>query len=83
MLPVVDAWNLGALLALWEHRTFVEAVLGGINPFDQWGVELGKTLARPIGQALIGGAPLPEDVDASTAALAAHASRLWRGAAGG
>ncbi len=80
MLPVVDAWNLGALLALWEHRTFVEAVLGGINPFDQWGVELGKTLAKPIGHALIGGAPLPEDVDASTAALAAHATRLWRGA---
>jgi glucose-6-phosphate isomerase len=76
MLPDVDAWNLGALIALWEHRTFVEAVLAGINPFDQWGVELGKSLARPIVRTLVDGAALPSDADASTAALAAHATRL-------
>jgi glucose-6-phosphate isomerase len=76
MLPVVDAWNLGALVALWEHRTCVEAALAGTNPFDQWGVELGKTLAKPIAAALIDGAPLPQGTDTSTAALAAHALRL-------
>ncbi len=45
--------QLGALLALYEHRTVVEGWLYGINPFDQWGVELGKTLATRIEQALL------------------------------
>ena len=48
LLPKLDARNLGALLALYEHRTFVESILMGINAFDQWGVELGKSLAKPI-----------------------------------
>lgn len=39
---------LGALIALHEHKVFVEALFYGLNPFDQWGVELGKTLARSI-----------------------------------
>jgi glucose-6-phosphate isomerase len=39
---------LGALLALYEHRTFVSGVVWGINSFDQWGVELGKLLAKDI-----------------------------------
>lgn len=39
---------LGALIALHEHKVFVEALLYGLNPFDQWGVELGKTLANAI-----------------------------------
>jgi glucose-6-phosphate isomerase len=43
--PALDARTLGALLALYEHRTFVEGILWGINPFDQFGVELGKILA--------------------------------------
>ncbi len=47
-MPEVNAHRLGQLIALYEHRTFVEAVLYGINPFDQFGVELGKTLAAPI-----------------------------------
>lgn len=38
--------TLGALVALYEHKTFVQAVIWGINPFDQWGVELGKRLAK-------------------------------------
>jgi glucose-6-phosphate isomerase len=79
LLPVVDARNLGALLALYEHRTFVEGVLCGINSFDQWGVELGKTLAKPIVAALADGTPLAQDTDASTRALVAHA-RLLGGA---
>jgi glucose-6-phosphate isomerase len=40
--------SLGALLAFYEHRTFTEAVLMGVNPFDQWGVELGKEMAGQL-----------------------------------
>ena len=54
---------LGALIAFYEHRTFVNAVLLGINPFDQFGVELGKNMARAIEE---GGM---DDFDASTRAL--------------
>jgi len=57
---------LGALLAFYEHRTFTQAVLAGINPFDQWGVELGKEMANALLPALEGGAT-PADLDASTA----------------
>ena len=45
LLPQLDAFHLGALMALYEHRTFVLSVLWGVNAFDQWGVELGKQLA--------------------------------------
>ncbi|SFF30601.1 glucose-6-phosphate isomerase [Fontimonas thermophila] len=48
LLPRLDAYHLGALLALYEHRTFVQSVIWDINPFDQWGVELGKQLAQQI-----------------------------------
>jgi len=58
----LDAATLGALIAFHEHRTFANAVLMGINPFDQFGVELGKEIARKIEQ---GG----ESFDASTEAL--------------
>jgi glucose-6-phosphate isomerase len=45
-LPRIDAFSLGALLALYEHRTFVQGVLWNVNTFDQWGVEIGKQLLR-------------------------------------
>ena len=57
-----DAAALGALIAFHEHRVFASAVLMGINPFDQFGVELGKQMAKAIEQ---GG----EEFDASTEAL--------------
>jgi len=59
--------SLGALLAFYEHRTFTEAVLMGVNPFDQWGVELGKEMA---GQLLgpLQGKTEAQGLDASTAA---------------
>ncbi|HEY7840931.1 MAG TPA: glucose-6-phosphate isomerase [Gammaproteobacteria bacterium] len=44
----LDPHTLGMLLALYEHRVFVQAHVWGINPFDQWGVELGKELARSL-----------------------------------
>nr|WP_317892979.1 glucose-6-phosphate isomerase [uncultured Sphingomonas sp.] len=46
LLDQVDARTLGALIAFYEHRTFVSAALLGINPFDQFGVELGKEMAK-------------------------------------
>jgi glucose-6-phosphate isomerase len=76
LLPTLDARTLGALIALYEHRTFVEGVMYGINSFDQWGVELGKTLAGPLAAALVNGDPLPEGTDASTRALVEHARTL-------
>ena len=48
LLQRLDARSLGALIAFYEHRTFANAVLLGINPFDQFGVELGKEMARAI-----------------------------------
>jgi glucose-6-phosphate isomerase len=59
---------LGALLALYEHKTFVEGVIWDINSFDQWGVELGKVLARAILKDAEAGAP-SATLDPSTTAL--------------
>ena len=44
--------SFGALLAMYEHSVFAQATIWGINPFDQWGVELGKTLATGLAEAL-------------------------------
>ncbi|MGV1771052.1 glucose-6-phosphate isomerase [Agrobacterium vitis] len=66
---------LGRLIALYEHRVFVEGVLFGINSFDQWGVELGKELATgllPVVQGKAG----TDGQDASTAGLVAALSNL-------
>ena len=67
LLDRLDPERLGALIALYEHKTFVEGVLWGINSFDQWGVELGKTLAMRVLAELEGGAEGRHDP--STAAL--------------
>ena len=72
LMPEVSAYRLGQLLALYEHRTFVEAMLYGINPFDEFGVEYGRTLAGPIAAALSADAALPLDTDASTRGLVAY-----------
>ncbi|HEY2862943.1 MAG TPA: glucose-6-phosphate isomerase [Casimicrobiaceae bacterium] len=77
LLPELNARRLGQLIALFEHRTFVEGVLLGINSFDQWGVELGKALAAPLFSALKGGVE-PSGADASTLGLAAHVNALNR-----
>ena len=52
VLRKLDPRGLGALLALYEHKVFVQSVVWGINPFDQWGVELGKRLATGIEREL-------------------------------
>jgi glucose-6-phosphate isomerase len=48
LLPEADAFHLGALIALYEHKVFVQGVLWNINSFDQWGVELGKKMANSL-----------------------------------
>lgn len=65
LLDRVDPASLGALLAFYEHRVFANAVLLGINPFDQFGVELGKEMARALGSGGDGAI----DFDPSTEAL--------------
>ncbi|MCK7545566.1 glucose-6-phosphate isomerase [Marinobacter bryozoorum] len=65
---------MGALVALYEHRTFVQGVIWNLNSFDQWGVELGKQLGKPILQQL-GDGISDEALDSSTVGL----MRLFRG----
>lgn len=67
VLPKLDAKRLGALLALYEHKVFTQAVIWGINPFDQWGVEFGKKLASQLEKQLASNvATSNETFDAST-----------------
>ena len=54
LLDRLDAFHLGALLAMHEHKVFCQGVIWGINSFDQWGVEIGKRLANPIYKQLVG-----------------------------
>ena len=67
---------LGGIVALYEHRVFVEGVMLDINSFDQWGVELGKELATSLGPLVEGGDA--SDKDASTRGLLEQI-RSWRG----
>jgi glucose-6-phosphate isomerase len=69
---------LGQLIAFYEHMTFVEGTIWGIDSFDQWGVELGKVLAKQLGPVLTGAEPDTSGLDSSTAALVRR-YREWRG----
>ncbi|RDE07147.1 glucose-6-phosphate isomerase [Sphingomonas aracearum] len=62
LIDDLDARSLGALIAFYEHRTFVNGVLLGINPFDQFGVELGKEMARAAGQGAAAFDPSTNDL---------------------
>jgi len=66
---VLDPHTLGALIALYEHKVFGQAVVWNVNSFDQWGVELGKALATRIAAELAGAGSADAAHDASTAAL--------------
>lgn len=70
LLDALTPESLGALLALHEHRVFVAGTVWGINSFDQWGVELGKTLAKDL-RARMDSGDL-SGLDASTAGLLMH-----------
>jgi glucose-6-phosphate isomerase len=76
--PKLTPFVLGQIVALYEHRVFVEGVLLGINSFDQWGVELGKELALALAPVLSGEDPGAAK-DGSTRALVAYARALRGG----
>lgn len=77
LVPRLDASTLGQLLCLFEHKVFCEAVLWGVNPFDQWGVELGKLLAAELMPALEGDGLAARTHDAATQGLIAEIRRTW------
>ena len=62
--------TLGALIALYEHKIFTQGVIWGINSFDQWGVELGKKLAKKILEDIK--CNRPDEHDSSTNGLLAY-----------
>lgn len=65
MYPKLTPYVLGQIIALYEHRVFVEGIVLGLNSFDQWGVALGKEMATALVPAMSDN-PIPEDVSAST-----------------
>lgn len=73
LLDKITPRNMGSLIAMYEHKVFTQGVIWGINSFDQWGVELGKQLAKTI-LAELTGAIDPQPHDASTSKLV----RLYR-----
>ncbi|MGZ4506489.1 MAG: glucose-6-phosphate isomerase [Blastococcus sp.] len=76
--PKLTPAALGQLVAAYEHRVFTQAVVWGINPFDQWGVELGKVLAQQLAPKLLTEGAPAYDADPSTDALT-RLLREWRG----
>ncbi|HEV7266253.1 MAG TPA: glucose-6-phosphate isomerase [Falsiroseomonas sp.] len=74
LLPALTPDSLGALIALYEHKVACLGAFWGINPFDQWGVELGKQLAGGILPALEGGPPA---TDPATAGMIEQIQALW------
>eukprot|EP00658_Telonema_sp_P-2_P018754 TRINITY_DN17346_c0_g1_i2.p2 TRINITY_DN17346_c0_g1~~TRINITY_DN17346_c0_g1_i2.p2 ORF type:complete len:125 (+),score=33.03 TRINITY_DN17346_c0_g1_i2:280-654(+) len=77
VVPEVSARTLGSLIAMYEHKIFVQGVVWGINSFDQWGVELGKQLATAILRETAPGADAAHELhDSSTNGLM---DRMLRG----
>ncbi len=71
LMPQLTPFTLGQLIALYEHRVFVEGAILGINSFDQWGVELGKELAQDL-VPMVAGAESAEGKDGSTQMLLSY-----------
>jgi glucose-6-phosphate isomerase len=67
--PKLTPGTLGQLVAAYEHRVFTQGVVWGINPFDQWGVELGKVMANQLAPKLLSEGAPEYDADSSTNAL--------------
>jgi len=72
MAPALTPSVLGQLVALYEHITFTQGAVWGIDSFDQWGVELGKQLAQQVGPAIAGDTAALAEQDPSTRALIAY-----------
>jgi len=77
LMDALTPATLGALLALYEHKVFVQGVIWGGNSFDQWGVELGKLLAKNI-ESELNGISQPQQHDSSTNGLIAIAKAAFR-----
>lgn len=71
LLQQLTPATLGALIALYEHKTYVQSLIWNINAFDQWGVELGKTISRQI-KSVMDGTGESRTMDSSTMALLAR-----------
>ena len=78
LLERLTPFALGSLVALYEHVVFVQGAIWGIDPFDQWGVELGKELASKLAPVVAGVSP-STPLDASTAALVERIRRFRGG----
>jgi glucose-6-phosphate isomerase len=76
LYPKLGPKMLGRLIALYEHKVFVEAAVWNINPFDQWGVELGKELASRLAPIVADSGAPTSGLDASTAGLIAYFREL-------
>lgn len=75
LIEELNPYNLGSLIALYEHKVFVQSVIWNINAFDQWGVELGKLLSGKL-FASLSAAEVKDDFDASTRGLI-DLARKW------
>ena len=78
LAPKMTPSVLGQLVAAYEHRVFTQGTIWGINPFDQWGVELGKVMASQLAPKLLSAEAPAYDADSSTDALTKQL-REWRG----
>jgi glucose-6-phosphate isomerase len=72
----LDPYSVGRLIALFEHKVFVQGAVWDINSFDQWGVELGKDMAKTLVPVMQGSEP--EGLDSSTAGMVARMRELAR-----
>jgi len=77
LLRELSPYSLGSLLALYEHKVYVQSVIWNINAFDQWGVELGKQISRDIFDSLTDAKQQPQ-LDASTRSLIAQVKQWTR-----
>ncbi len=74
LFPRLDPETLGKLLALYEHKVFTESIVWGVNAFDQWGVELGKKLAKELAGAVAD----PEDYEGGDSSTRGQLSTIQR-----
>ncbi|MFC2267604.1 MAG: glucose-6-phosphate isomerase, partial [Peptidiphaga sp.] len=75
LAPALTPTVVGELIALYEHITFVQGCVWGIDSYDQWGVELGKQMAKDLGPAIGGDEAALAEQDSSTASLIAYYRR--------
>ncbi|CAI9777827.1 unnamed protein product [Fraxinus pennsylvanica] len=81
LLPLLNAYNIGQLLAIYEHRIAVEGFVWGINSFDQWGVELGKSLATQVRKHLHASRKKGEPVEGFNFSTTTMLTRYLQGSA--